>query len=114
MICKSFDIVLVPFPFTDGIEVKKRPAIILTTELFNTGHEQSICAMITSATHEKRPSDIDIQRLSEAGLTKPSRIRFKLFTLDNCLILGKLGRLAKVDQLNLCETMNEVFADLQD
>ena len=109
MICKTYDIVVVPFPFTDSSEIKKRPAVILSQELFNKSHAQSICAMITSSSHEKRISDIEIECLGDAGLSRPSKIRFKLFTLDNYLILGKIGCLAKTDQDSLKEMMCRVF-----
>lgn len=43
------------------------------------------------------PSDVDIADWQDAGLNVPCRIRFKLFTLDDTLIIRRLGRLTKND-----------------
>ncbi len=91
MTYKQFDIVKVPFPFTDKDTVKKRPALILSTSLYNKLHNHFILCMITSAKNSNWPEDLTISNLEKAGLTSPSVIRFKLFTLDERLILGKLG-----------------------
>jgi len=51
--------------------------------------------MITSADNPPWPQDCLIANLAAAGLPHPSRLRFKLFTLDNRLVRGGLGRLAR-------------------
>ena len=67
----DFDIVIVPFPFTDKLNVKNRPALILSNHKdFNQPIGQSILAMITSARNEPWPLDIPITDLSQAGLSK--------------------------------------------
>jgi mRNA interferase MazF len=43
-------------------------------------------------------SDVPINDLKVAGLPAPSIVRFKVFTLDDRLVRGKLGRLAEKDQ----------------
>lgn len=93
---ESFDIVVVPFPFTDRRAVKHRPALVVSSAEFNEAHEQSVLAMITSATGEW-PSDVAIQDWRRAGLTVPCKVRLKLFTLDDDLILRRLGALSKRD-----------------
>ena len=52
--------------------------------------------MITSAVSDW-PSDVAIQGLREAGLNVPCKVRLKLFTLDDTLIVRKLGALSKRD-----------------
>ena len=52
--------------------------------------------MITSAGNDW-PSDVAIQGWREAGLNVPCKVRFKLFTLDDTLIVRKLGLLSKRD-----------------
>ena len=42
-----WDIILVPFPFTDLTTYKKRPALIISPEEYNTGQDL-IIAFITS------------------------------------------------------------------
>jgi mRNA interferase MazF len=99
MTYKRFDIVKVPFPFTDRQASKNRPALILSDDdSFNSRIGHTVMAMITSAKHADWPLDTTIQDLIEAGLKAPSKIRLKLFTLDDRLILGQVGQLGSVDQ----------------
>ena len=54
--------------------------------------------MITSASHSPWPLDCVIGDLAAAGLPAASKVRMKLFTLDNRLLRGSIGRLAEPDQ----------------
>ena len=90
------DIVVVPFPFLDKPASKKRPALVLSTIDFNTsGH--SILSMITTKKKPKWPGDTQIKDIAACGLRSPCLVRLKLFTLDNRLLLRKIGRLGKND-----------------
>jgi mRNA interferase MazF len=58
----------------------------------------TVLAMITSAGHRPWPGDVAVTDLQSAGLNTPCLVRIKLFTLDNRLIVKKIGRLASCDQ----------------
>ena len=96
MTCEPLDVVAVPFPFTDRPAVKRRPALVVSSAAFNRAHAQSILAMITAA-RSAWPSDVAIRDWRQAGLHVPCRVRLKLFTLDDALMLRKLGALSKRD-----------------
>ena len=96
MTCEPFDVVVVPFPFTDREAERRRPALIISSPDFNATHDQSILAMITSAGGEW-PSDVAIRGWREAGLSVPCKVRLKLFTLDHALIVRKAGALSECD-----------------
>ena len=96
MICEPFDVVVVPFPFTDREAQRRRPALVVSSSAFNTAHHQSILTMITSA-GEGWPSDVAIRDWREAGLGVPCRVRLKLFTLDDTLVVRKAGALSERD-----------------
>ena len=96
MTFEPFDVVVVPFPFTDRSAAKRRPSLVVSSARFNDAHEQTILAMITSAVGEW-PSDVAIQGWREAGLNAPSKVRLKLFTLDRTLIMRRIGALSKRD-----------------
>lgn len=98
VIYKQFDIVAVPFPFVDSFASKKRPAIILSSGEFNQANKHSIMAMITSARNHPWFADVPITDITCTGLSKPSIIRMKFFTLDHRLILNPLGTLSKKDR----------------
>ena len=109
MTFESLDVVVVPFPFTDRRATKRRPALIVSSANFNQAHEQSILAMITSVGSDW-PSDVVIQDWREAGLNVPCRVRFKLFTLDDALIVRKLGTLSKRDGEGAKQALGHVLA----
>ena len=96
MTFEPFDVVVVPFPFTDREAERRRPALVVSSPDFNETHAQSILAMITSAGGEWT-SDVALLDWSEAGLSVPCKVRLKLFTLDDALILRKAGALSERD-----------------
>lgn len=98
MTFERFTVVRVPFPFTDRNATKNRPALVLSdAAAFNTPAGHSVMAMITSQGNAPWPLDCPIADLGAAGLPAPSLVRFKLFTLDDRLVRGELGRLSAVD-----------------
>ncbi len=96
-----FDVVVVPFPFTDRSSVKRRPALVLSSSKFNQEVEHSVLAMITSSGHSSWPGDCPIEDLDAAGLPAECVIRLKLFTLDHRLVIRKAGVLCTADQKTL-------------
>ena len=109
-IYKTFDVVVVPFPFTDQDTEKKRPALVLSdAEAFNDHTENCVLAMITSAKNPDWPLDAPIGSLKKAGLPAPSKVRMKLFTLDSRLILKKIGGLAGKDQKRAQESLHTLM-----
>ena len=94
-----FEVVIVPFPFTDKAQVKRRPALMLSSHAaFGRKAGYSIMAMITSAQNPPWPLDVPISDLNAAGLPAPSVVRMKLFTLDHRFIVAKRGKLSEKDR----------------
>lgn len=107
---KAYDVVRVPFPFTDRTATKNRPALVLSSETaFNTPAWHAVMAMITSESNIPWPLDCAITDLASAGLPAPSKVRFKLFTLDHRLVRGSLGQLSGVDQKAVKAAFASVF-----
>lgn len=106
-----YEVVKIPFPFTDVKSTKVRPALILTSAKFNARIGMSIMTMITSLKpgRELCSSDTTIEQLSSTGLPSPSIIRFKLFTLDHRLILGRLGVLSAKDRQEVKSKLKEIL-----
>jgi mRNA interferase MazF len=65
--------------------------------------------MITSHKNEPWPLDCVIQDKKPSGLTAPSVVRMKLFTLDNRFILRKIGHLSKRDQNQVKQHITQLF-----
>ena len=110
MTYKIFDVVVVPFPFTDQNTNKKRPALVLSDFIsFNDVTQNCVMAMITSANNPNWPLDVNIGSLQKAGLPAPSKIRMKIFTLDSRLILKKIGGLSAKDQKAVKENLQKLL-----
>jgi mRNA interferase MazF len=108
MICNQWDVVAVPFPFTDKPEAKRRPALVLSNAEFNSsGH--TVLAMITTKGHHPWPGDSNINEYSVAGLNLQCQVRLKIFTLDNRLLLKKIGRLAENDSKKVKKHLHHYF-----
>ena len=96
MTFEPFDVVVVPFPFSDRQAERRRPALVVSSPDFNATHDHCVLAMITSA-GEEWPSDVALRDWREAGLGVPCKARLKLFTLDDTLILRRTGALSERD-----------------
>jgi mRNA interferase MazF len=97
VICSLWNVVVVPFPFSERPGTKRRPALVISKKTFNdNGH--TVLAMITTKAHEAWPGDVEIKEAAEAGLHQNCIIRLKLFTLDNRLILKQIGHLSESDR----------------
>lgn len=92
------DILLIPFPFSNLTGQKNRPALVLVT----TDTDITV-AFITSQIKRREEHDLKLEPTAENGLKKTSLVRLnKLATIDNDLVIGKLGNLIETDiqQLN--------------
>ena len=110
MTCDAFEVVVVPFPFTDSDQSAKRPAAVVSRRALNAeGH--TVMAMITDARNPPWPLDIRIDH-QPAGLKMPSVVRTKFFTLDNRLIIRSIGRLSPVDRQQLLDSLRQLLPPL--
>lgn len=110
MTFEAFDVVVVPFPFTDQTTTKRRPALVLSdASNFNMQVGQSVLAMITSARNSSWPLDVEIKDLDSAGLPADSIVRMKLFTLDDRLVIRKAGVLSSVDAIAVSDALGRLL-----
>ena len=110
MTYEPFDVVVVPFPFSNSSRSKRRPALVLSQKPdFGAIIEHSVLAMITSQKNEPWPLDIAIRNKKQSGLAAPSVVRLKLFTLDNRFILRKIGHLSIPDQKGVKQSLSKIF-----
>ena len=110
MIYEPFDVVVVPFPFTDSAQTKRRPSLVLSQHS-NFGNKigHSVLAMITSKKNAPWPLDCEIMSKKQSGLTAASVVRMKLFTLDNRFIIRKIGHLSDNDQKKVKQSLSKIF-----
>lgn len=105
------DVVVVPFPFTDRRSNKRRPALVVSSgNTFNALSGHAVLVMITSSGNSPWPLDVELTDLDSAGLPSPSRVRMKLFTLDQRLIIRKAGFLAVADARKVGAAVNDLLS----
>lgn len=100
-ICERFDVVAVPFPFSDIPRVKRRKALVLSARPFKLRNGSSLLMMITSAAHRKWFPDVNLEKWREAGLQKPCVARMKLFS--------RTGSLSAADRRSVVAALREAL-----
>ena len=114
MTFSRFDVVVVPFPFTDRSTTVRRPALILSDpETFGIATGQSLMAMITRAAGMRWPHDHAVGDRASAGLPEACFVRMKLFTLDHRLMLRKLCALGKSDAIAVRATLDALLGHME-
>lgn len=96
-IYKKWDIILVPFPFTDLTSLKKRPCLVISPDEYNKGPDILISFITSKLDREKRLGDYKIEKWEESKLPKPSMIRMKFATIDKSIVVKKIGGLEELD-----------------
>jgi mRNA interferase MazF len=86
-------VVVVPFPYSDRLAEKRRPAVVVSGQAVAEAGFVWI-AMITSANNPAMGGDQAIDDLVAAGLDAPSVVRpLKLACIEPALILRRIGTL---------------------
>jgi len=81
------DVILLKFPFTDGVSFKRRPALVVN----DFDDDDILVCRITSRLYDTE-FDVKIDDWNESGLKLPSVIRVhKLATLQKELIEMRMG-----------------------
>jgi len=87
--CDVWDIVKVPFPYTNRPIQQFRPALVVARLHHADMPELLWVLMITSATHRRWPGDVAI-----AGLPAPSVVRCAKIATIEAKDTGRIGHLA--------------------
>ena len=107
---QPWDVVLVPFPYTERNYTKVRPALVVSTDTLSTKTGKYFLTMITSATHTRAYGDVLISDLKLAGLPGESIVRpSKIATFEEASFVRRIGTLAVNDRkavsAQLCELL---------
>ena len=104
------DVVLVPFPFTDQTASKKRPAVIVSADAYHRGRDVIVMAVTSQIL---RPAgivgEVLISDWRGAGLPKASLIKPVIATIEQQLILRKLGALQSADVQALHAALRQIL-----
>ncbi len=107
---RRWDIILVPFPFTDLTAAKKRPALVVSPDESNRYGADLVIAFITSHMDvSPRIGDYRIRSWKESGLPKESLLRMKFATIDRGIVVKRIGRLHHEERDGVREVLSEFF-----
>jgi mRNA interferase MazF len=109
VIFNSGDIVTVDFPGVTGI--KRRPAVILSSNIYNTTRPDVIIGLITTQTIRLGATDYILQDWSAAGLRIASVFRCFIVTLPQSANLVSIGHLSDLDWKGVCDCIKIAFAN---
>ncbi|MFN9676021.1 MAG: type II toxin-antitoxin system PemK/MazF family toxin [Betaproteobacteria bacterium] len=92
------DVILVPFPFTDQSTTKQRPAVVISSSSYNSQRPDLILLAITSQVRATLSfGEALVANLQTAGLIKPSVFKPLVTTIEQSLVIKRLGRLSTND-----------------
>jgi mRNA interferase MazF len=110
---KRWDVISVPFPYIEGYESKRRPALVISTSDFHVAHKACFAAMITTARHmqDVRADDIVIDDLAGAGLPQACVIRMsRLYTFEASRDIRRIGTVAPKERRAVAALIKRWFA----
>ncbi len=85
------DVVVVPFPFSDLSQSKRRPAVVIAPL---SGDDVILCQIIGQEIHDQYAISLASADFVQGVLSHPSNIRpNRLFTAEQSIILYKMGHL---------------------
>ena len=98
------DIVVIPFPFSDLSQAKRRPAFVLTDLV---GDDLILCQITSKNLSDQYAIPLTINDFKEGSIKKESNIRSnRIFTADRHIILYKIGSLK---EHKIKETINKII-----
>jgi mRNA interferase MazF len=104
------DVVLVPFPFTSQTVLKKRPAIVVSSRAYNAARLDVVVMAVTSQIRASAASnEVWVQSWKAAGLIKPSVIKPVFATIEQSLVIRRLGALDSTDRQALRDTIVRIL-----
>lgn len=102
------EVVVVPFPFSDLSQFKRRPAIVITDL---TGDDLILCQITSQSIFDKYAIPLSDDDFQKGSLKKKSNIRpNRIFTADSHIILYKVGSI-RDDKIK--EVINKIIQIIQ-
>lgn len=94
----TYDVVVVPFPYSDRLAEKRRPALVVSAARLGEELDRLWVVMITTDRGRRLVGDAAIVDLASAGLPAESLIRAsKIATIEVDRVVRRAGRLSDRD-----------------
>jgi len=106
----AWDIVKVPFPYTDRPVRQRRPALVIAAGALEAEHGLLWLAMITSAANRGWAGDVPISDLRQAGLPAASTVRPAKIATIEARDAERLGVLPAADRADVARYLRDNLA----
>ena len=94
----KYDVVVVRFPFASSLKYKARPAVVISSNIYNENKRETIFIMaISSSKDNKLDFEKEINDWKKAGLLKQSIFKSSIATIEKQAIIKVLGKLRSAD-----------------
>ena len=101
------DVVVVPFPFSDLSQSKRRPALVITSL---NGDDLILCQITSQTIKDNYAISINDKDFAMGGLKQPSNVRpNRIFTADIYIVLYKVGNLTDNKLNEVIERVVEII-----
>jgi len=105
----KYDVVIVKFPFASSLKYKARPAVVVSSNFYNTNSRDTLLIMaISSNTNNKLSFELNVTDWKTSGLLKPSIFKSAIATIERSNVLTKTGNLSPLDIENLEKMIGEI------
>jgi mRNA interferase MazF len=106
---KPWDIIKVPFPYTDRPVLQRRPALVVAAGAMQAAHRLLWVLMITSADNRRWTNDITVSNLDRAGLPAPSLVRCVKIATIEAAHAERIGELAQPDRSRVATQLRRLL-----
>jgi mRNA-degrading endonuclease toxin of MazEF toxin-antitoxin module len=97
------NVVVVPFPFSDLTEAKRRPALVIASL---EGDDVILCQITSKTIKDNYAISLNDEHFETGSLKQSSNIRpNRIFTADSRIVLYRIGNLKAV---KLAEVINKI------
>jgi mRNA interferase MazF len=101
------DIVVIPFPFSDLSQSKRRPTLVLAPL---EGDDVILCQITSKSIKDNYAISLDDADFESGGLKQASNIRpNRLFTADTHIILYRVGNIKKEKLNQVVQSIIEII-----
>ena len=101
------EVIVIPFPFSDLTQAKRRPALIIA-EL--EGNDLILCQITSQRIKDKYAVEISDKDFETGGLRQSSNVRpNRIFTADSHIVLYRIGNLKKTKLNEIIEKVVEII-----
>jgi mRNA interferase MazF len=99
--CEIWDLVKVPFPYTNRPVQQRRPALVVAIPDAPGAPDLLWVLMVTSAANRGWPGDVTVSDLEAAGLPAPSLIRSAKIAMIDARDAVRIGHLRASDRAHV-------------